>query len=59
MKHSCGVDTINNIYLEVQHFEYPVLWANLVTRLYHSRNGSNDLVCADDQDKPVNCPYGV
>jgi len=34
------------------------LSSNLVTRLYHAPAQPENLVCADNQDKPVPCPYG-
>ena len=39
-------------------FKYSELWANLVTRLYDYSDNLNNLVCSDNQDKPVACPYG-
>jgi len=42
----------------VRRFQYPELWANLVTGLYDAVANPQNLVCADNQDKAVPCPYG-
>lgn len=41
-----------------QRFRYSELWANLVTRLYDATVDPESLVCADNDDKSVKCPYG-
>ncbi len=42
----------------VRSFQHSELWAYLLTRLYDSQTNPNELVCADNQDKPVSCPNG-
>jgi len=42
----------------VRSFEDFELSANLIARLYHAHGKPENLVCADNQDKPVSCPYG-
>jgi hypothetical protein len=41
-----------------QHFKYSELWAKLADRLYDDPDNPENLVCADNQDKTVPCPYG-
>ncbi len=42
----------------VRNFRHSDLWAYLLTSLYDSQAIPNELVCADNQDKPVSCPNG-